>query len=126
MLEENLVQTETESSLLTQQEIAKRKEKGKEKEKETFPDCSSPFPLLEYLQRFTSHERFNFEPIHDHDSMVEEIDPSPTFDYSRIYVRSFLEDWNYGSGESACDTTSSNAIAGPSSVTLDNLERSEW
>jgi len=107
---ENPLQMETEPSL-TQQEIMKTKEKGKEKEKGNFPDHSS-FPLLEYLQRLTSYERF--EPIHDPE-MVEEVG----LDCSRIYTRSFL-DWNYGN---VCDATNSNAIAGPSRVTLDDLER---
>ena len=88
----------------------KTKEKGKEKEKGNFPDHSS-FPLLEYLQRLTSYERFDFEPIHDPE-MVEEVG----LDCSRIYTGSFLE--NYGN---VCDATNSNAIAGPSRVTLDDL-----
>jgi hypothetical protein len=120
---ENPIQTETGPSL-TQQEITKTKEKGKEKEKEAFPDYSSPFSLLEYLQRFASYERFDFGPIRDHE-MVEEVDPFPSLDRSGIYAGSFFDDWNHGSCGNACDTISSNAIAGPSSVTLDDLERSE-
>ena len=114
---ENPIQTKTEP-FLTQQEITKTKEKGKEKEKGTFPDYSSPFPLLGYLQRFASHERFDFGPIRDH-----EVDPFPSLDRSGIYAGSFFDD--HGSWGNVCDTTSSNAIAGPSSVTLDDLERSE-
>lgn len=43
--------------------------------------------------------------------MVEEVDPFPSLDCSRIYTRIFLEDWNYDSFGNVCDTTSPNAIA---------------
>lgn len=108
------IQTEIKPSLI-QQEMTKTE--GKEKEKERFPDRSSMSPLLEYLQGF------DFETINDHE-MDEEVEPFPSLACSSIYTRSFLDSWNYGSLENVC-ITSPNAIAGPSRVTLDDLERSE-
>lgn len=113
----NSIQTETELSS-TRQEMTKTK--GKEKEKSTLPDRSSMLPLLELLQGFASHERFDgFKPIHDY----EMVEPFPSLAYtcsSSIYAGpSFLD------SDSLCNTTSLNAVAGPSRVTLDDLERRE-
>jgi len=87
---------------------AKTKGKGKEKEQGTLG-----FFMLEYLQRFASYEPFDFKPIYEPETVEE---PFSSLECIMISL-------DYGSWENACDTTSSNAIAGPSRVTLDDLDK---